>query len=325
MINYVGKQCPVCTKEFQEHDDIVVCPDCGSPYHRECYKTYGACMFKDRHNQNFDWREENITSEDRQNEENNDLIICTRCSHPNPKSALFCERCKFPLVKSHNNYETTENLRLLFDPFGSVNPEETFDDINAKDFASYIKGNSNYYLPIFKNMKYKKKGKFNLSAFVFGGIWLIFRKKYTLGSIIMGIILLLNFTLYFMNSKYIPEVIDEIMKATNINLNSALLSFDQSKTVSEYIFTMPWNKILIIMSPALILLTIFIIHLTLGFIANRIYMNYCIKKIKTIKLASLSEEEYLQKLSLYGGVNAQLASNIFLFLILLWTFGLIVI
>ena len=38
MFFYEGCQCPVCGKSFQESDDIVVCPQCGAPHHRECWK-----------------------------------------------------------------------------------------------------------------------------------------------------------------------------------------------------------------------------------------------------------------------------------------------
>ncbi len=35
MINFTGIKCPVCGKAFTDEDDIVVCPKCGAPYHRE--------------------------------------------------------------------------------------------------------------------------------------------------------------------------------------------------------------------------------------------------------------------------------------------------
>lgn len=36
-MDYRGQHCPICGKEFCDGDDIVVCPECGTPYHRECY------------------------------------------------------------------------------------------------------------------------------------------------------------------------------------------------------------------------------------------------------------------------------------------------
>jgi hypothetical protein len=40
---FIGDSCPVCTKSFREGDDIVVCPDCGTPHHRACYSEIGRC------------------------------------------------------------------------------------------------------------------------------------------------------------------------------------------------------------------------------------------------------------------------------------------
>lgn len=49
MADYTGIKCPVCDKPFQPGDDIVVCPQCGAPYHRECYQQEGKCKFDDLH------------------------------------------------------------------------------------------------------------------------------------------------------------------------------------------------------------------------------------------------------------------------------------
>ena len=32
MADYTGKKCIVCGGVFSENDDIVVCPECGTPY-----------------------------------------------------------------------------------------------------------------------------------------------------------------------------------------------------------------------------------------------------------------------------------------------------
>ena len=36
-------------------DDIVVCPDCGAPYHRACYEKQGGCVYADKHGTGFEW------------------------------------------------------------------------------------------------------------------------------------------------------------------------------------------------------------------------------------------------------------------------------
>ena len=34
MADYKNKKCVVCKELFSDYDDIVVCPECGAPYHR---------------------------------------------------------------------------------------------------------------------------------------------------------------------------------------------------------------------------------------------------------------------------------------------------
>ena len=42
-MKYKGEKCAACDKVFTDDDDVVVCPDCGSPHHRECYKAENKC------------------------------------------------------------------------------------------------------------------------------------------------------------------------------------------------------------------------------------------------------------------------------------------
>ena len=42
-MKYSNYKCPVCNNQFTEDDDVVVCPDCGTPHHRECWINKGHC------------------------------------------------------------------------------------------------------------------------------------------------------------------------------------------------------------------------------------------------------------------------------------------
>lgn len=39
-MKYTGIPCAACGKKFTAEDDVVVCPECGTPYHRACYKNW---------------------------------------------------------------------------------------------------------------------------------------------------------------------------------------------------------------------------------------------------------------------------------------------
>ena len=56
MARYTNNHCPVCEQAFTDADDIVVCPECGTPYHRECWKKVGACVHEAEHAAGFEWK-----------------------------------------------------------------------------------------------------------------------------------------------------------------------------------------------------------------------------------------------------------------------------
>ena len=73
MADYKGNTCPVCKQKFKEADDIVVCPDCGTPYHRECWKKVGVCVHQADHAAGFEWTPDNVISD------RPDDIVCPNC------------------------------------------------------------------------------------------------------------------------------------------------------------------------------------------------------------------------------------------------------
>ena len=58
MSKYTGLECPVCKNTFKDNDDIVVCPECGAPYHRTCYQKEGHCIYEDKHGTDQAWQAE---------------------------------------------------------------------------------------------------------------------------------------------------------------------------------------------------------------------------------------------------------------------------
>ena len=37
-------KCSLCGKPFTDGDGVVVCPECGAPFHRACYEKKGKCV-----------------------------------------------------------------------------------------------------------------------------------------------------------------------------------------------------------------------------------------------------------------------------------------
>lgn len=55
MSRFTHKLCPVCRAPFGENDDIVVCPECGTPHHRACWAKIGCCGVEQYHPDGFVW------------------------------------------------------------------------------------------------------------------------------------------------------------------------------------------------------------------------------------------------------------------------------
>jgi len=55
---HTGEKCFVCGQVFTDNDDVVVCPDCGTPYHRACWQKNGACVNLPLHESGKSWQPE---------------------------------------------------------------------------------------------------------------------------------------------------------------------------------------------------------------------------------------------------------------------------
>ena len=103
MSNYIGCKCPVCQQPFTETDDIVVCPECGAPYHRACYQKQGGCVYASKHGTSFEWKPDPAASQAAEAGRadsarySDPQLACPVCGAPNPATGLFCENCGAPL------------------------------------------------------------------------------------------------------------------------------------------------------------------------------------------------------------------------------------
>ena len=90
MFNYTGYECKSCGKKFTDDDDIVVCPECGTPYHRDCYKKEGRCINDELHSKHMSWKAE---VEEKEQAEG---LKCSVCGNTLRNDQLFCDKCGTP-------------------------------------------------------------------------------------------------------------------------------------------------------------------------------------------------------------------------------------
>ena len=96
MFNFENQVCDVCGNAFDKNSDVFVCPDCGTPHHRECWHKLGHCVNQDKHRSGFEWqpvKQEAAASS----------ITCTKCGSIMPEGTLFCENCGNALANPQQN------------------------------------------------------------------------------------------------------------------------------------------------------------------------------------------------------------------------------
>lgn len=336
-MDYIGEKCPVCGKNFHADDDIVVCPHCGTPHHRECYESLGHCINESKHSENFTY--DNTGAPNNGQTHSGEFIICRKCGRHNPKGTFFCTSCGEPLNENAQKVSSDANSKndpfgqqtggfggmppfgmptmgaSPFDPLGGMNPDEVIDNgITVGETAKYVKTNSFYFLNVFKTIKAMGRSKFNFAAFLFSGGYLLYRKMYKIGAIICSInfILLLASTIISYSSQYI-NIFNQLVAMSGMNTSSQYNMI----LVTQNLFKLPFEQIMIFLAPPLLSLANFIINIIVGFNANKLYYNHCMKNIYKIKKESASVDDSNAKLQTSGGVNTPIAFSLLAVLFLI--------
>ncbi len=197
-MDYIGEKCPVCSKEFTGDDDIVVCPECGAPHHRECYKIENRCAYTDRHKSGYKWQRTPAGESDGVSGEQ--AVICPVCHSRNSASVNFCGKCGSRLhpADSETGYGSFQGQRTyrgqqgtyrssdgradmetVFSYLGFDPNEDMGEGSTLKDVSSFVGSNTLYYIPIFKRMKdFGTKISFNLSCLIFPHLYFANRRMW---------------------------------------------------------------------------------------------------------------------------------------------------
>ena len=198
MFLYENQVCDVCGQTFDKDDDIVVCPDCGTPHHRECWVNRGQCVNHHRHSEGFEWKPA-------VKETPADATVCTNCGAQMPAGTLFCENCgkalNVPQPVNKKTYTTPNGGKIevmTLPTFGAgmdinmgAEAAGEIEGVPVKDIIAFIGPNAYYYIFKFKKLAMdKKRLTFNISAFFFRPLWFLYRKLWKFAVLAA----LLNFT-----------------------------------------------------------------------------------------------------------------------------------
>ena len=195
MPKYYGCPCEGCGKPLTLRDDIVVCPDCGAPYHRDCYEKLGRCIHSAAHAAGYEWKFPYQESE---------LCTCPACGERTLRSEEHCRCCgavlppegaEEPADRSEDPGEGSFDYSSFYRQFqetgtppadpmkqayeAAFGKEEAMDGIPCADWASYIGPASPSYMNTYCRMQLAhSKVSMSFSALLFGPFYFFYRKAW---------------------------------------------------------------------------------------------------------------------------------------------------
>ena len=100
---FKNEKCAACGMKFFDDEDIVVCPECGAPYHRECWNRVGTCIHSAEHG-SYEWKGD--SAELREHLEN---VESARINKPETSEDGF----EIFHVESYDEYREIMDRKLL--------------------------------------------------------------------------------------------------------------------------------------------------------------------------------------------------------------------
>jgi hypothetical protein len=297
MSKYTGVKCAVCGKVFTDDDDVVVCPECGVPYHRECWQIENKCLYEARHGEvaeNADRSGEN------DGEQTHEPIRCARCGAQNDDDRMFCVQCGMPLTNSGEERPFNEIPNSNNAQFGGANrqfngqpngfgmpvqqikltEDSDLDGIRLGDFYDYTGRKSLSLIANF--VKFAKTGtkiSINVVALFFPEFYFFYRKmkKEGIFFLIMSFILSIPTLIYYGQE----GTIGTVLFTTSLNLKSS--SFAAITNLCSVLSTL--------------------LSILAGFFANFMYYKQARKDIGEIRAACDDETAARVKIKERGGTS----------------------
>lgn len=328
MYDYTGIKCPKCDIPFMKDDDIVVCPDCGAPFHRNCYDELGHCLFEDKHSEGNDWQPPkppnapNVDAEIKDKE-------CASCGTLNANSALFCNGCGKALIGNpdvHKNRTQEENPQPnINDPFnfqgpfgaapfplpdlmGGVNPTDTLeDDITYGDASKLVRHATPYYMQQFYRLKTIGKSRLNKAGFLCGGPWMLYRKMYKRGIFWTIIQFGLYLAMQLLSIFFSQPALVKAAEIAGVDVSQGLQFFSDDMYLITEVFVANKRLYLQFALPVICFILLFITMIYCGVTANKVYMKHCLKTLNTVKAKKLPAEAETALVTEKGGINMGIA------------------
>ena len=279
-----GLSCVRCRSYLFDEDDVVYCPVCGAPHHRECYNALGHCALEELHGTENQYsrkaaEEKMMEKEAEHEEEIKNTVFCQMCGEKYDSNLDRCPKCAAPNINGINGFAG-------FDFLGGVPADKDLGDgVTADEAKNFVMANTQRYIPKFAALNEKHKISWNWMAFLFPACWMFSRKMFKGGIIAAAITIIAKFLSYPLQ-----------LQIYNMGYTNPY----DTNIVSELAERLPEiDGAIIILAFIGLLLSIFL-NFFFALFGDYIYKNHSIKTIKKIKTESEdSAADYRKK----GGMS----------------------
>lgn len=214
-MDYINEICNGCNQPLKEGDDIVVCPDCGTPQHRSCWNEAGQCVNSSLHSEGFVWKKsisepevkEEIKNEPEQNDE--------------PSTGVS------PVFVQLTN--EAQNMESVFLRDQMLYKDEEIDGVSVIDAGYYLQSGANKYI---KRFRKNKKLTWNWGAFFFAPAWFFYRKLYKAGAVFLALVTAIGLFTFSFSQDLIKQV-DEMYASTEAVTSDGTLTPEAAQELVE--------------------------------------------------------------------------------------------
>ena len=279
-MKYNKVQCPVCGEVFTDESDVVVCPECGTPHHRECYFKIGRCANERLHAENFVWSSPLVAA----------AVSEKKAEAFQDKSETSFGRkssdTSKPLEKKENENGVVPELE--FDKTGMPKPvfrtvsgKEKIGQFTVEEYAAVVQKKKHKFCPKFLIMeKTGRKFSWNWAAFFFGPYWLFYRKMYKYGAIALLIVAAVQLIFVGDIMNYTNEVVSKYAEfVESINQNQEMTQAEAQQAVLDMYDKLPETP------PALTAYYYvqFVVKMLLAVFGNYLYKTHCTKLLQDVR------------------------------------------
>ena len=306
-MDYQHISCQICQRDFQEGDDIVVCPECGTPVHRACWQQLGHCVNEYRHGTGWSWEPPKTAEEEEQAEAQQDASAESETGgdqgddvQQDPNMFIGPEQTGPYGGYPYASMDGTGGVRQGYHRIGG---DETLGKYKVKEYASVIQNGSERFIPkSFRMERTHSVNSWNWAAFFFPAFWFAYRKMF--GYALLALILTIIIPLSCMNSVY--KYYEQTMTVMQQSASAQQQSGDDSTEEQQAVSDLPDQPTSLQVNQYVF----FAVQILAGIFGNYLYKRK-VEKI-LLRTANLNEEEREKTRHQKGGTSTLAVILVFL-------------